>query len=261
MPYHHYFEHCRALIIFAALKAHQPIFLSQPEWKTIPFSARPEGKHSIELLFDIMSDCPQLWFWHDQIEASAAGEWTAATAPLRAHLLTEASALLGQAHQWRYAFDEGHLACRIEVAHSPLSGSSGPISDRLELSWNTIFQYSSMSIANTVCFYDGIHIQLLWFIINHTLAGSENLQPNETTMLVQLSEHMRTSAIDICKSVSFHLLEKNDSAGGLFLLFPLLMAWRAFDNLDMEQELRWVKTTIAGIGGGEKAQWAIASTL
>lgn len=261
MPYRHYFEHCRPLMIFAAHSARQETFLSRPEWKSIPFSTCPVEKNAMQYLFDIMSDCPRLWAWQNEINAGAAKGNTRARVALRTLLLNEATTSLEQAHEWRRVFDEKHPDCQVEIPRSFWTRSSGPSRELPSPSWHTVYQYPSLDIANTVCFYNGTHILLLYFIINNTLSSSDDLQQSDREGLVQFSEQMRISAIDIGKSVDFHLLEFQDSAGGLFLIYPLLMAARAFENLDMQEELKWTKIAMAGIGAGERAQWSIASTV
>lgn len=200
-------------------------FLSSDDWKTIPWAQEPESKFSISYLHDILSDIPGLMENADTIQFSdMAPEELLARRNL---VLQNLTCLWATLYKWRVSWQLQNPSSSWEVPsttdHSPFP---------------YVLQFSSLIHAKEFTLYNAI--LLLLFRIGFQVVGPSFNPLFSPLHLPQdidyrphnppgLTSNIGAVAIEICKSVEYHLHEDRRGGGALFLLFPLRLAWQTFE--------------------------------
>lgn len=118
----------------------------------------------------------------------------------------------------------------------------------------TVLHYSSLTLANEITVYNAI---LLLFL----RLGSQIIGPIFNTSILSfdlpvdlnygpllppgLAPSAQAVATEVCRSVEYHLQDVQSSAGAFFLLFPLKVAYLAFDPAS--REACWLKVVMSNI--------------
>jgi hypothetical protein len=247
------YEKSRTSIIFAALATHTPTILSKPEWKTLPWSTFPNRKDDVQLLLDILADCPQLLITKDRLVVATNPEER--TTGYQSFLQNTLN-LLDQLEQWRQAWSSRNGDFAVEVA-APDSTPHfvTPDNKRIPL-WPTIFQYKSYKQANIHALYNATLIFLLRQIeeIIYSTPGLASLPIVETC-----PSKLYTAGIEICRSVDYHLDGMRDGMGSFGILYPLRMAYDAVGRHDVLVG-EWLKDVLKKIKEST-GRWAIAGYI
>ncbi|KFY84556.1 hypothetical protein V500_09201 [Pseudogymnoascus sp. VKM F-4518 (FW-2643)] len=225
----------RVLIIIDCLIKRKRCFLSSNDWKTIPWAQEPESKTSISCLHDIMSDVPGLIENADTIQCSDM----APEASLSRHnlVLQKLTSLWTILYGWRVSWQLQNPASSWDV---PSTTDQSPFPVALH--------FSSLVHANAITLYNATLLLLfkigfqvlgpsfnpLFYLLHlpHGINYRPHIPPN-------LTLNVRAVAIEICKSVEYHLQEERRGGGTLFLLFPLRLAWQTFEP--SSTEATWIQ--------------------
>jgi hypothetical protein len=241
-------EQTRSSIIFAAIVLHKPTILARSEWKTVPWTLHPERVDHGKLLFDILSDCPELFVLRDRL--STILDHCKRSVAIH-DLDAKVRYLLHDLEQWYqlWTSDLSHIC--IEVPSPPTTPAYMDSNGQETPIWSTILQYSSLHHSNLVTMYNGGLVLLIRFILSteiHCL-DSEYLQ-----------SRMYEAGVIICRSVEYHYRQSSGEMGGFFLLFPLRMAYDAVGRSNPAIET-WLKVVLDDIATGRRGLWKSAKTL
>jgi len=241
----------RTSIIFAAFALRKPTILSNSKWKTIPWSQHPEQKDDLQLLVDIIADCPQINVKMDEL--STRMDALERNLGYQALLHTTMD-ILGQLEQWKYSC---HQDISFEVpapADTPkfLNPEGKPI-----FLWTTVLHYKSLHHANIAALYNATLIFLLKQI-EELIYSTPSLA--SLPIVKAFPSRMYTAGIEICRSVDYHLAHMHDGVGSFMLLWPLRLAWDAVGQHD-DVVGSWIKDVLKRIKEGSAGMWAIAGYL
>jgi hypothetical protein len=156
---------------------------------------------------------------------------------------------LAELYAWRATWEEANPHACYEVPNPT-------ISEDQEALFPTILHFPALMTANEVTTYNAI--LLLLHRLGFEIIGP-SFNPNSLSLLpisfqmpsknpLYLPGHApspQAIATEICRSAEYHLLEKHSSAGSFFLLFPLRVAYQAFD--DRTREKLWLQTIMERI--------------
>jgi hypothetical protein len=243
-------ERTRSSIIFAAIVLHKPTVLARPEWKTDPWASHPERIDSGKLLFDILSDCPELFVLRDQMWE----EFCDTKRQLSMRILSQTCrTILAQLEQWAKDWVTDISKVCIEVPAPPTTPQYMDSDGHYRSIWSTILQYDSLSHSNTVTMYNGALILVLQF--------HQDLVMIETGHKSQdIQAQIHNAGMVICRSVEYHYRQSWGEQGGFFLLFPLRMAHDAVGKDNPAIEL-WLKDILNEIATGRRGLWKSAKSL
>ncbi|KAH9231667.1 hypothetical protein K456DRAFT_1870658 [Colletotrichum gloeosporioides 23] len=243
-------ERARSSIIFAALVTHTGTILSRPEWKEIPWLQHPERKDPLQLLIDIVADCPEIFVKRDEM---LVGQMGAPDLPSLISLRSQARSVLQDLEAWENCRASTALSRWTEVAspkttptHADQHGASKPI-------WATVLEYHSLYDASISTTFNGALILVMMFIQGLNLL----LQDLEQSGL--LIKRMYSSAITICRSVDFHLERLRDVSSSS-ILFPMRMAYEVVGKTDKDIGA-WLAYQLKIISSGPSGRWAMADHL
>jgi hypothetical protein len=133
-----------------------------------------------------------------------------------------------------------------------------------------VIHFSSLTWANEIALYNAILLVLMKLgsevigpTFNPTVAAAQTLRIHTNDALLFPGEvrDAQEVAIEICKSVHYHLLDHHSSAGAFYLLFPLYMAFQAF--APASREAGWLQAMmmhIANLSGFEISRELRAQT-
>jgi hypothetical protein len=247
-------EKSRTSIIFAALASRRPTILSKPEWKTVPWSQHPERKDEMQVLVDIISDCPQILVTKDD----SSTRLDAAERTLGYQVVVQmVMNLLSQLEQFEQQWQSRHRDVTIEVpAPETTPNFLSPEGKSIPL-WTTILYYKSLHHANIMALYNATLIFLLKQIedLIYSTPGFASLPITKF-----FPSKMYTAGIEICRAVDYHLERMRDGAGSFMLLWPLRMTWDAVGRHDDVVGI-WLKDVLKKIKEGSAGRWAIAGYL
>lgn len=243
-------EACRPTLIFAAIILHQNTILSRQEWKQVPWLAYPQRKDAMQSLVDILADLPYVFYARDLIDLESNPCGASST---RRSLLEIAYGILGDLNKWKqqWIFSWWYTT----VPSPPTTPCSVDSEGRLIPLWVTVLQYKSLYYANTLGLHNAALIMILRFIDSLELVTNDE---DESASSSQQSIH--TAAMEICRSVDYHLDAMRDGAGSLYLLYPLKMA---SDALAVAEPAigAWLKDVLERISKGMAGRWAAARHL
>lgn len=215
------FEGNRFMIILASLATSSSTFLSQPAWKTIPWSRNPESKSIYQYLLDLIADIPELKQRQSLV--------TTADDLLRndPNLYRDALDVIHRLREWRTTWD------RLPESHTTVLHESSEI-DVVSQS----LHFSSLEAANCVTTYNAALIGAI-----ETLVCAPGYN-NSSESAAELSHVARLSASEICRSLAYFLMVKHNMVGQFMLLWPIRMAWKAFDG-SSTPEGRWLERKLS----------------
>lgn len=241
-------ESVRPSIIFSAILSRQNTILASHEWKTLPWAIYPERKDAMQLLVDILVDCPELFVLRESIPADPESHdrhlalfW----------LQGKARAILSSLDMWR---ETTLLRPLTEVPSPSTTPKTLNQEGRLAPAWDTVFQFQSLYQANILTLYHGMVILVLRFYLGIQLALNDVQNCEETQASIN------AAGIAICRSMDFQIDRRGDDIGSLFILFPLRMAFDAIgtDNVEIGS---WLKDILRKISSGSAGRWATARYL
>ena len=116
-----------------------------------------------------------------------------------------------------------------------------------------VLHFSTLGLANEIALYNAILILLLRLSTQVIGSSFDPLLPvvNQPTisdgplLLPGTTGNPQAVAVEICRSVEYHLLGAQNSAGAFNLLFPLRMALLTFP--EQSREAKWVIKVMRGI--------------
>jgi len=228
----------RVLIVLGCLVKRKRCFLERSEWKIIPWALEPELKQPIHYQQDMLCDIPGL------LEDASALHDEALRSDERVHLHTRLSgniySHLGALYQWRWEWERNNPHCCYETEKIQAPGEAQPI-------FPAMLSFASLIRANEINIYNCILLLLLKLgsevigpSFNFAISNQTHLHNTSSNPLYLPGQAPNPLAIaaEICRSVDYHLLEHQNSAGAFFLLFPLRLAYQTFN--EGTNERRWV---------------------
>lgn len=238
-------ESNRFMIVVAALAERTRTFLSEPAWKSVPWSKFP--KSWMQRLLDHVVDIPDL-----QVEVNELDLANTDNSPdsddhdiKRLALHDRALDILDGLLSWRSAWDTFSGSAPTSI---PSPTSASVVQARL---FPTILTFISLEAANCVCTFDGACILLYELLAKLApdmlhddvdfpdAMGGQGLYVNDA----------REAAMEICRSIPYQMASDRGMAGPLFVLFPLRLAWRALGE-NASEEGRWLMGLLREIAEG-----------
>jgi hypothetical protein len=241
-------EQIRSSVIFAAIVLHKPTILARPEWKTVPWALHPERIDQGKLLFDILSDCPELFVLRDRL--SAIQDQCERSSAVK-NLAAQARLILHNLDQWDQIWTSDLSHECIEAPSPPSTPTYVDLNGQTVPLWSTILQYESLHHSNLLTVYNGALVLVLRFILDIDIKCTDG---------DYLQSRMYEAGIIICRSVEYHYRQSSGDQGGFFLLFPLRMAYDAVGRSNAAIE-RWLKVVLDDIATGRRGMWRSAKTL
>ena len=244
------FENCRSSIIYACLAADRPCLLAAPEWTTVPWSLDPDQKSLHQRLLDILVDLPQLlraptklWSTKDP-PPELFGEVIKTNKELKAKIT--------QLEEWWSVWCEEHPHSYWEVA----ANFVGLDPDCTPTAWSTEYEFQDLLTAHEFSVF-----QATKALIIGTSRAIDSLEPNvHSAHLASMAKQARRAALEICRSISYHLRPEHRSGGTILSLFPYRIAWRAYGDTSTN-EGRWLQHIVEGVSTGMSGEWSGASGL
>ncbi|EAT80223.1 hypothetical protein HBH56_096030 [Parastagonospora nodorum] len=244
-------EQTRPAIIFAAIVLHKSTILASPGWKTLPWSLHPEHIDDRKKLFDILSDCPDLFVTRDRVSKFVDGSQIINAMQ---NLATKARSILHDLELWGQDWDSDVSHLCVELP-SPSSTPTflDPTGHEVPI-WSTILQYKSVHDHNALTVYNGALILVLQFILSLDIATDQHDHAQ------RLQARVHEAGIVICRSVEYHYGRPSGERGSFFLLFPLRMAYDAVGKSSPAIGA-WLRGKLDEIATGKRGTWKSAKTL
>ena len=254
------------LIIYAQLTAHLDSFLADKKWLTIPWLTRLDGKTPMEQICDVLTQlCRVQKYRDDVVEQEDQGRRDRCMLRYQEQL----ALCFKELQNWSILHQTTLEAQRRQVPHlaigtilddqgKTMSGSTRPAL------FENIFDYPDLETANLLCLYHEIFVFLTIFVHNPLPATFVGLYPPPAPpppIDSPIYTAFLNSGLEIAKSTDFHLQEHQDSAGSVHLVFPMRMAARAFEEIEMIEEERWANGILTGISKGANRQWTFAGQI
>ncbi|CZR65851.1 uncharacterized protein PAC_15751 [Phialocephala subalpina] len=245
----------RVAIALASLARRKRCFLERPEWKTVPWAVEPEFKTRAQFLHDILCDMPGLMEDAAMLQSSrlSGEEFTVHRVLLSENITSTLKTL----YEWRVSWQHRCPNSCWEILSNEVCASTAEPT----LLFPVVFDFASLTHANEITLYNAILLLLLRLSFQ---VISPNFDPSLPAFHLPqdldygplfppgLAPNAQAVAIEICKSVEYHLAKERRRAGAFFLLFPLRVAWQAFDPADKEALwLQGVMSMIADSTGFE----------
>ncbi|KUJ11340.1 uncharacterized protein LY89DRAFT_786952 [Mollisia scopiformis] len=227
------FEASRAIIALGYLVKRKRCFLESTEWKTIPWALEPEAKTSVMFLHDIACDLPGVMEDVDQLQSPQMSPEEF----IKHHAFVSGriTSCLKELYGWRASWQrQNPHACWEVLSTDSTTGS---------ILFPLVFNYKSLIEANALTFYNALLLLLLkvasqvigpQFDPSTCAAHLPRGLRYEPLIPPGLAPNAQAIAYEICKSVEYLLGAERRRAGAFFLLFPLRVAWQAFNPVDME---------------------------
>lgn len=222
-------EASRAIIALGHIVSRKRCFLETEAWKTVPWALEPRSKTSIMYLHDFLCDLPGLM---EDADLLCCPEMSLEDFDERQAMVSERILLtLKELYDWRVTWQRRQCSNPCwEIA------SNDSMTDTVL--FPLVLQYQSLLEANAITLYNAILLLLirLGFQVigpqfNPTACSLHLPQDIDYTPLLApgSAPNPQELAIEICKGVEYHLLEERRRAGAFFLMFPLRVAWQAFE--------------------------------
>ncbi|GIJ87957.1 hypothetical protein Asppvi_006873 [Aspergillus pseudoviridinutans] len=213
-------------------------FLEDPSWKSIPWAGRMGSKTPIDYIHDVFCDIPGLLEDLDKVIA-----WDP-DIPGRDEFLGQvrqnALSILEILYSWRCKWQEDNPDTAFFIPSSN-SGSDGlPPSP-----FKTVIWFTDPYRANELIVYDSVLLIVLKAAeaLGLNLGGPHSSMTSSSDLLHPVPSNRKEVAIEVCRTVDYHLHCLQRSSGAFMLLFPLNVAYR---NLEPESdEARWMKKIMA----------------
>lgn len=247
-------EQTRTTMIFAAIILRKPTILARPEWKTEPWIHHPERIDPGKLLFDILSDCPELFVLRDQAMSEVDD---GKRAEIVRDLYEKARSILKDLEEWGLSWAADSSTACTEVPAPPSTPTILDDDGNPSPAWSTIFEYQSLMQCAGATMYNGALILVVQFVI-----GLEVLIHGECKD-ESLLERLYTAGMIICRSVDYHMHYSHTLGGdqsAFFLLFPLRMAHEAVGESEPAVGL-WLRGVLEDITSNGRGTWKSARSL
>jgi hypothetical protein len=246
---HEQFTSSRSSIIYACLAVERPCLLASPEWLTVPWSLNPSAKGSFQRLLDIVIDLPELLSIPTKL-------WTAKNPSTDLYqqvfrVNKDFKAKLTELEEWWDMWHLEHEEAYWEVPadYSKLEPSHTPTR------WSTVYEFTDVLVANDFATYHAIKVLILGLS-----RYIDSLEPSvKKAHLLSMAKSSQRSGIEICRVVDYHLRDEHRGGGGLLLLFPFRLAWKALGGDTPEG--RWLEDVITNTTSGLSGEWTGASSL
>jgi hypothetical protein len=223
------FESNRFIVILASLITSKPTFLSQNEWKNLPWRTEPENKNDMHFLLDLLADLATL-------KALQANTCTDVLDPTLRRSLSD---VIEDLQLWRASWDA------VNTERVILSPSHCDDSDVLP----HVLWFSSLHKANVFGLYNATYIQGLRLLSN---ANGGQLSTEE-------AQDLHAAGLEICQATDFQLNASDPMAGQFLVLFPLQMAALALEH--SQSPLKdWVATKLSSFAAAQTS-WGVARQL
>ncbi|KAH8697589.1 hypothetical protein BGW36DRAFT_295630 [Talaromyces proteolyticus] len=248
-------QNSRMCIILASILLRRRTILSQPEWKSIPWSLEPQAKSGMQFLVDILADFPELFVEKEDIVSNNSFDYRVMK---WGHLRSKVDHVLHQLADWEQDWNMKNPGCCRQVPAPPTTPT---VINALGLSipaWETIIEYESLYHANTVIVYNATLIMAQR--LAQTIAFSGELHHPSALNAAELSDRNLAAGLIICRSIEYHLESMRKGAGSFFLLFPLRMAHDAIGNSNSIIGA-WLQDVLQEIQDGKSGRWATAKYL
>lgn len=245
-------EKARPSMIFAALVTRKTTILSRALWKGLPWVHNPERKNPLQLLLDIVADCPELFVLREDIFGKSEG------LPRNSaliSLLEKAQKVLNDLETWEKCWSSTELD-QYDLVPAP--AATTPMRSGCDRScepvWDTVLKFHSLYNASTSTLFHATLILLLLLIHGLQLAlrdlAGHGIEPGPTPTRIH------ESGILICRSVDYHL-DKLRNIASSSILFPIRMAYEAVGKSDEVLGL-WLMFQLRHISSGSTGRWAMA---
>ncbi|KAI9741767.1 MAG: hypothetical protein M1834_000153 [Cirrosporium novae-zelandiae] len=222
---HNMFRSSRMIIILACLTRRQHTFLEQEEWKTIPWALQPKSPSCY--LIDILSNVPGFLADSKALEdLRLSGASQGLISVTRAKLTESVITQLQKLYDWRWNWESANASTTIVASADASRLKPAPFS--------TILTFTNVRVANAVAVYDAVALLLLRLL--STLHPDESpfsfVAPKPpvdfcgTNPLLLPGDPMNLAeiALEICRTVDYHLWDGHSSVGAFAILFPLRIA-------------------------------------
>ncbi|KAJ4163284.1 hypothetical protein LMH87_005024 [Akanthomyces muscarius] len=251
-------EAMRLPLVTASLHSRRPSLMAHPHWKALGgdgTAITPESP--IPYLLDALAQLPSLYQERDALtSAQTSVEADGMLSPYPASrvrlLLRKSFCLLSDIKANRAQWDARHPAEAFSSLPSSASGDPAQ-----PCPFQTVTNFSNLRAANAFSFYHCILILVSQFILSvqHLLPQVDR----DAFVEKQTSEAVFRSALDILKSVDYHLpftlaasrsMASDCGPRNFYLLFPLRVAFRALSEADVHIALPymlWLRGIFAGI--------------
>jgi hypothetical protein len=228
------FSTMRESICIKAMLDRKRCFLEKEEWKTIPWSLHPEEKSMVRWVQDIMCDVPGLFEDYDNLFVSdmSPEKYKLRFESLKANINHHIRLL----SDWRALWEQTYPSICHEQA--PLF---------LQSPFSTVLHYQDLEAVNGLMLYNALYIRIAQ--LGMRLMGSNYdyqqvaIHPEfdcKNRLLKPPGVSLYDAAIEICRSIEYHLSPPHEGAGAFFIIYPLKKANDELLSGSAEQE--WLKT-------------------
>lgn len=276
-PDHGLFLAARSNILVQALADHKRTFLEQDDWKIIPWALDPTSKTSLNYLLDILCMLPG--FLEDQDELKKAATfclpslWTSLKRRVQGQLdvlqdwkrdwdsrfpgaVFEMDLDEEQRRDWNERFSYTIMKMRQEDATAILKTNENLNTPN----FGKQFHFMDINRANEFTLYNTCMILLfellydledadiphssspvatLCQITNTVYPESAKTSPKSRLSVSGAKKIQRHCAINICRSVPYHLLQRHGYGGAYLLIFPLtvvMITWSEERGQDLAEK-------------------------
>ena len=222
----------KPILVAKALEARKRTFLEDEEW-----DAGYTSNDAVLILGDLFARLPGI---AETIESfgSCASDFGPAPSKWK-KTRTKISGLIDDLKRWYCAFvvDRGHLPKEFstQTMLDITNDTEGPLFD-------TIFEFDNLCVANEVTMHDSIMIAALEWQHKLTKLSWQRGIDHEGMLEIPAASEL---AVNICRSVEYHLRPKHIQAGAFYILMPARTAYRALPK--QSREARWLENILKKI--------------
>lgn len=233
------FNTMRTSICMKAIFDRKRCFLEKDEWKTIPWSLFPEEKTMVTWVQDIMCNVPGLL---EDYDALSAPNLSPEMYQFRLkNLSAKINNHLKLLSDWRALWEQLYPGICHEM---PSQFPQSPFSKALH--------YHDIEVANGLMLYNALYIRLselgmrlLGPDYDYRQVAKETSFKCTNPLLNHAGASLHDAAIEICRSVEYHLSPPHGSAGAFFIIFPLKKAYDVLPSGTAEKE--WLEAIITNL--------------
>lgn len=226
-------ENMRVSIILKGIIDRKHIFLELKEWKTIPWTLYPEGRTMTTWVEDILCDIPGIL---EDFDSVFAPEIPPREYKLRCEKLkVDIELHLRLLFEWRAVWETKYPNCCYEQ-----------VPQATECPFPTVLHFYDLDVCNGLMLYDSmvlllveVGIQLADTGFDQTRIAQETTFVHTNLLLNPPGASLYDTAMEICRSVDYHLSPPHENAGAYFIIFPLRKARDELPIGSVEHE--WVK--------------------
>lgn len=224
------FESNRFIIILASLVAARPTFLSNPEWKTLPWASQPGSKDDMHALLDILADLATL----KSQQLGGWNEWDRLSSEK-----TALSTAIKELRKWRQQWELANVGDLKMVPNQKNDDGIMPY----------ILNFPTLYKANAFSLYNATYIQAFRLVAN----------ANDGHLNAEHTRDLHRSAEEICLATHYQLHTSDPMSGPFLVLFPLQMAALALE--DTQSSFKgWIARTLTSFAS-TKSGWGVARQI